>query len=604
MEMESTSGSPSSFISAQEKLICGLIVLIVILYWHWQRWCQLHKVILKGSITVIRPPRTFIFGHSRYFNASSLFKDLLDLQRKYGPVIALTTASWQDCLSLDQFTITLWTLLTLNLSAIFPLSERLQAVQDEIITSSQSNNCVKREGEEMVKAQIAKARSRRVYLISEASIIRDIMSKRPACFKRFSVGVLAKDGSESVLSRGLYHAEGSQWLALRRMTAISFSKQFLQKLSTPSWQTTEQLVQSLIDKTKGRSVLDPIVNSSAKISEDIYVHVQAFSLRFMLKIILGIDSKTISCNDDDLGTVSEALKYLLQSELFVQDAQQLISTSYNSDLSRLSQFKSTKNTPMNINGNKATKQSHDRIDAALHSIIQERLQTRSKPASTTTTSIPSMLDNWIPRLSDFSWSSKIESEREKEQCQLLIDCVKSVMISGVATSAIVIAHSIQYMTKHREVLQRLKEEAITYSKQYCHTDSLSGPTLDSLNGLSYTEGLVNEVIRLKSPSSILAFEPANQTDSVSLVHGLVIQPQDVVLVHLDAVMRNNEIFSDADQFQPDRWLTNDMAKRGEMHEHFLLAFGLGTRVCPGQTLAKMHMYFAIVLLATYLDFST
>lgn len=55
------------------------------------------------------------------------------------------------------------------------------------------------------------------------------------------------------------------------------------------------------------------------------------------------------------------------------------------------------------------------------------------------------------------------------------------------------------------------------------------------------------------------------------------------------VMKNPSIFPDPDSFKPDRWLQPNAREL----EHYLVAFGKGTRSCIGLNLAYAELYSVV-----------
>jgi cytochrome P450 len=112
------------------------------------------------------------------------------------------------------------------------------------------------------------------------------------------------------------------------------------------------------------------------------------------------------------------------------------------------------------------------------------------------------------------------------------------------------------------------------------------PTADDVPKLEYTRAVVAESMRLYPPAWTMgrrAIEPHT-------IGGYRIEKDALVLVSQWVVHRDPRWWSDADRFQPERWL------RDEKRPKFAyFPFGGGVRLCIGESFAWTE---AILLLAT------
>ncbi|ORY61464.1 putative cytochrome P450 [Pseudomassariella vexata] len=193
---------------------------------------------------------------------------------------------------------------------------------------------------------------------------------------------------------------------------------------------------------------------------------------------------------------------------------------------------------------------------------------------------------------------------DKETRDMLIASVKTLIFAGHDTSASTICYIYAALSKHPEVLSRVREE---------HTN-VFGPNPSSapamlradpklVNNLPYTLAVIKEALRLWPPTG------------VSLRHGVpgqTLKQADgtewptypfAVLVNNCATMRREDLFKDPERFFPERHLVADPADPYFVPKDAWRPFEKGPRNCLGQTLALMQLKIALVMTLRTFDFA-
>lgn len=114
---------------------------------------------------------------------------------------------------------------------------------------------------------------------------------------------------------------------------------------------------------------------------------------------------------------------------------------------------------------------------------------------------------------------------------------------------------------------------------------------DSATNLSYTQAAIKEAQRLYP---VIGMSLSRKVPTTGLsVHGRYFPPGTTVGCNPVSLHRNTSIFGpDAGEFNPDRWLQDDIEARRAM-ERYNLTWGGGSRTCPGRHLAEMVVYKVI-----------
>ena len=142
-----------------------------------------------------------------------------------------------------------------------------------------------------------------------------------------------------------------------------------------------------------------------------------------------------------------------------------------------------------------------------------------------------------------------------------------------------------YLLKHPSSLAKLHDELDEAKNEGRLTTPL--PTWSEVQALPYLNAVIKEALRL-NPALALPLERI--TPSTGLQIGeTFISPGTIVGINPWVLHRDTRIFGDdAENWNPDRWLSND-AEKVKYMDHHILAFGAGKRTCLGRNIAMLEM---------------
>ena len=150
-----------------------------------------------------------------------------------------------------------------------------------------------------------------------------------------------------------------------------------------------------------------------------------------------------------------------------------------------------------------------------------------------------------------------------------------LFMAGMETSATTLKWLIYFMIYHPEVQEKVQEEL----------DRVVGdqvPKLQDKDNLPYVNAVILEAHRL----AVLAqFAVPHYTLSDIAIDKYVIPKGTTVMPSFYHVLCNPELFPDPDQFKPERFLNNGHYVNDER----VIAFSVGKRQCPGQSLAEKEL---------------
>ncbi|KAH8408011.1 hypothetical protein KR222_010714 [Zaprionus bogoriensis] len=163
------------------------------------------------------------------------------------------------------------------------------------------------------------------------------------------------------------------------------------------------------------------------------------------------------------------------------------------------------------------------------------------------------------------------------------------LIDGFDTTATVLAHTLLLLGRHSEVAQkRLRHEILAHLNDEGFVD------FDQLNDLPFLEACVQESLRLFPP---LSFSNKICSESIELPNrngsSFTVEKGTTVVIPHACFTMDEDHFSDAQAFQPDRFMEPDAAKKFR-ERGVLRSFGDGPRICIGMRFAMTQIKAAIV----------
>ncbi len=143
------------------------------------------------------------------------------------------------------------------------------------------------------------------------------------------------------------------------------------------------------------------------------------------------------------------------------------------------------------------------------------------------------------------------------------------LIAGHETTSGLLSFALYYLVKHREVLEKARQEALTLSEE---------PTYNEVKALKYNKMVLQEALRLWPTAPAFARYP--REDTIIGRQYLVPKGANIVIL-LNELHRDRTVWgADAEEFRPERF-----AVARELPAHAYKPFGTGPRACIGQQFA-------------------
>ncbi|XVE55975.1 hypothetical protein DITRI_Ditri03aG0200500 [Diplodiscus trichospermus] len=171
----------------------------------------------------------------------------------------------------------------------------------------------------------------------------------------------------------------------------------------------------------------------------------------------------------------------------------------------------------------------------------------------------------------------------------------ALILGGTDTTTVTMTWALSLLLNHRHVLRKAQHELDTYVGK----DRLVQES--DIKNLVYLQAIVKETTRLY-PAAPLAVPHESMEDCNT--GGYFIPAGTRLLVNLSKLQRDPKVWSNPDEFQPERFLTNykHFDVRGQNYE--LVPFGSGRRICPGISFALQVLQLSLATLLQSFEITT
>ncbi|KAG8832284.1 hypothetical protein FRC17_001566 [Serendipita sp. 399] len=171
------------------------------------------------------------------------------------------------------------------------------------------------------------------------------------------------------------------------------------------------------------------------------------------------------------------------------------------------------------------------------------------------------------------------------------DSVTVMFGAGVNTTTTVVLNFLYAMMLHPHIQRKVQAEL---DDQIGQTRLISGADLPNL---PYAEAAWRESFRWHAP---VPLGVARRTYQADVYNGVYIPKDSMITLNVEFMLRDPRVFDQPEVYQPERWLEHCNPKVDELPDPITIAFGFGTRICPGRYLAERAGFaLAMSLLSAY-----
>ncbi|XP_052863095.1 cytochrome P450 6a2-like [Anopheles cruzii] len=159
-------------------------------------------------------------------------------------------------------------------------------------------------------------------------------------------------------------------------------------------------------------------------------------------------------------------------------------------------------------------------------------------------------------------------------------------LAGFETSSTTMNFCLYELAKNTDIQDRLREEI-----NRAIEDNDNKVTYDLVMNIQYLDQVINETLRKYPPVESLTRVPLRDYTIPGTKH--VIPKDTLVQIPVYALHRDADHYPDPDQFNPDRFLAEEVQRR---HPYVYLPFGEGPRICIGLRFGVMQAKIGLITL--------
>lgn len=219
------------------------------------------------------------------------------------------------------------------------------------------------------------------------------------------------------------------------------------------------------------------------------------------------------------------------------------------------------------------------FDGFLEKIIDEHVEKNQKENKGTADFVDTML-----RVIE-SGEAGFEFDRRHVKAVLL-----DMFIAGMDTSATVVEWTLSELLRHPRVMKKLQQEL----ESIVGLDQMIEES--NIDNFPYLDMVIKETLRLHPVAPLLLPHEAMED---CVINGFHVPKKSRIIVNTWAIGRDPDVWSDPENFSPERFAEEDVDIRGR--DFRLLPFGSGRRSCPGLQLGLTAVRLMVAQLVHCFD---
>ncbi|GMS83186.1 hypothetical protein PENTCL1PPCAC_5361, partial [Pristionchus entomophagus] len=192
-------------------------------------------------------------------------------------------------------------------------------------------------------------------------------------------------------------------------------------------------------------------------------------------------------------------------------------------------------------------------------------------------------DNDEPDCFVHAYMQRMEKNEYLTEDQMVNVC-SDFFLAGMETTSTTLRWAVLHMANNLDVQDKIRAEIHSVIGRDGEI------TMNERQRLPYTSAAVTELQRM---ANILPLNVVHKTVNDTKVDGHSIPSDTIIMAQIYNVMKRGEIFKDADQFKPERFLMKDGKTPNRDTLEQVIPFSMGKRMCAGEGLARMELFLGL-----------
>ncbi|ORY73252.1 cytochrome P450 [Leucosporidium creatinivorum] len=377
----------------------------------------------------------------------------------------------------------------------------------------------------------------------------------------YEKGVWLHDVLEDFLGQGIFNSDGEMWKTHRSMTRPFFAKERIS-----DFETFKKHSDHLLSTIRRLSASSGTSLSHSKGAIEIQDLFGRFTLDAAIEFLMGGSLESLA----DVPQDKVKAKSSLSNRFFIAFNKVQENVFGRSRFGLL--------WPVFELGGSVNKKPMTVISSFVDKVVQEALDKSRTVKNGEETE--TLLDHLI---------------HETRDPKILKDEVLNILLAARDTTQSVLTSAIYVLARNPDILARLRAEIITAVGEE------AAPTYQQARDIRYLRAFLNEVLRLFSPVPFNVRCAVSDNVVESNGKAYFIPAGTRMTLALLSCQRREELWgSDAEKFDPDRWL-DDRLSYFKTNPFIFTPFSGGPRVCLGQQFAYNEASFALIRLLQVFD---
>ncbi|KAF8354275.1 hypothetical protein PRIPAC_95898, partial [Pristionchus pacificus] len=166
----------------------------------------------------------------------------------------------------------------------------------------------------------------------------------------------------------------------------------------------------------------------------------------------------------------------------------------------------------------------------------------------------------------------------------MVNVCGDFFVAGMETTSTTLRWAMLHMAKNQRVQDKIRAEI------HAVLGRDGDITMNEKMRLPYTSAAVSELQRM---ANILPLNVIHMTVNDTKVDGHAIPNGTIIMAQIHNVMKRGEIFEEAAEFRPERFLMKDGKTPNRATLEQVIPFSMGKRMCAGEGLARMELFLGL-----------